>query len=135
MRMLATVLLCVLAFCQLGSSLLINKRFRNILENIYSNRLSTKLMSKVDSIKELDSKRVANQLKTNAIRPGVISTMIFVSSSTLICGPSRTLATAEEALQLLDGYHNIVPENVALFVCLAGAYLMQYRIYKWMSYW
>ena len=48
---------------------------------------------------------------------------------------SMLISNAQEALELLDGYKPIVPENTVLFVLFVGGYMMYYKIYRWLSMW
>lgn len=58
---------------------------------------------------------------------------IIINYSMLLLYPTIALAIPQDTLQLLNGYETRIPNYITWITMLSTLYLIQYKIYRWLS--
>ena len=69
----------------------------------------------------------------NSIQYGITSFLIQMSCFLYVCQPDKVMASGEEAVQLLYGYHTNIPYTVTWLVLLYGAYKVYFGVFRWLA--
>ena len=110
-------LLVILLFTSTACSILLSTRKSTLRAQAQPSNTNSRLF-----MKSIDQPQNNNVFK-----------YIAISSTTSLFPILQANAAASDAIDLLTGYKPVVPDFVTWTVLLAGAYMTQYKIFKFLS--